>query len=57
MKFFVRGVCVLVLLFALAGIVFTQSNQPEQGHEKGKAKRLETRFLPRQWFRLFIGPH
>ena len=31
MKFFVRGVCVLALLFALVGNVFAQSNQPDQG--------------------------
>ena len=31
MKFFVRGVCVLALLFAFAGNVFAQSNQPDQG--------------------------
>jgi len=31
MRFFVRGVCVLALLFALAGNVFAQSNQPDQG--------------------------
>ncbi len=31
MRFFVRGVCVLALLFALVGNVFAQSNQPDQG--------------------------
>jgi len=31
MKFFVRGVCVLALLFAFAWNVFAQSNQPDQG--------------------------
>jgi len=38
MRFFVRGVCVLALLFALVGNVFAQSNQPDQGGAKSDVK-------------------
>ena len=31
MRFLVRGVCVLALIFAPVGNVFAQSNQPDQG--------------------------